>query len=125
MSLAEKYRIKRGDFRSIPGSRNGAFEFLKGGNKYLVICSDGLGWDHVSMTIRNRKRTPSWAEMQWVKQLFFEDAEPALQIHAPEDEHVNNHKYCLHLWRDQKNKMELPESLMVGIKGLTDLKAGI
>ena len=30
-------------------------------------------------------------------------------------EYVNNHNYCLHLWRNQNEQIKMPPSLMVGI----------
>lgn len=54
------------------------------------------GWEHVS--ISGQKFTPSWAEMCWVKDVFWLAEEPAFQMHPPKSEWVNNHPFCLHLW---------------------------
>ena len=59
----ERYRITTG----IQGSdstygNNGAFRVPIGGNKSaFVIASDGMGWDHVSVSLK--KRCPIWSEM--------------------------------------------------------------
>ena len=41
----------------------------------------------------------TWNEMCWVKELFWDDFEVVFQYHPPKKDHVNNHKYCLHLWK--------------------------
>lgn len=82
-----------------------------------VIASRGLGWDHVSVSLSNR--TPTWDEMEFVKRLFFERDEVAMQLHVPPREHVNNHPYCLHLWRPQAGEIPRPPADMVGVPGLT------
>lgn len=71
-----------------------------------VIASDGMGFDHVSVTLNDQshgtkvvKRTPTWGEMSWVKDLFFDPDEWVIQYHPAHSEYVNNHQYCLHLWR--------------------------
>lgn len=102
---------------STPEIRNFAVEESPDGGRYiipspidrqplLVIASDGLGWDHISISRKNR--VPNWYEMDFVKRLFFEDAEVAFQIHPPVKDHVNIHPNCLHLWRPQTVTIPLP-----------------
>ena len=64
----------------------------------LVLTSADAVWDHVSVTVYNTKRCPTWEEMDEVKRPFFESHEVAVQIHPPKDRGVNYHPYCLHLW---------------------------
>lgn len=71
-----------------------------------VIASNGGGWDHVS--ISRDLRTPSWAELEHVKRLFFQDDEVAMQLHVPPKDHVNVHPNCLHLWRPHDVAIPLP-----------------
>lgn len=71
-----------------------------------VIASSGEGWDHVSVS--RRDRCPSWEEMEFVKRLFFKDDETAMQLHVPPTKHINNHPYVLHLWRPQGVEIPLP-----------------
>ncbi len=80
----------------------------------MVVFSWGGGWDHVSVSFANR--TPTWEEMAEIKKLFFRPEETAWQYHPMESEYVNNHPYCLHIWRHQKDGMPLPPSWMVGAK---------
>lgn len=79
-----------------------------------VIASSGMGWDHVSVSRSNR--CPNWTEMDFIKRLFFQDDETAMQLHVPADDHVNVHGYCLHLWRPLDVPIPRPPSVMVGPK---------
>lgn len=80
----------------------------------IIIASNGEGWDHVSVSRRNR--CPNWAEMEHVKRLFFEDDETACQFHVPPSDHVNFHENCLHLWRPQTTELPRPPAYMVAPK---------
>ncbi len=92
---------------------NGAFAIKKGKLKFGVIASDGLGWEHVSVVITNRKRTPTWDEMCFIKDLFFHQNESAIQYHPVKSDYVNFNKYCLHLWRPQNEPVPKPNKIMV------------
>jgi len=95
---------------------------LEGSNlKFTVLATYEGDWDHVSVS--TTERCPRWNEMQQIKTLFFNPQETVIQIHPPESEYVNNHPYCLHLWRPQKDKdkIPLPPSYMVGIKSIGEL----
>ena len=91
---------------------------------YFVVCSDGEGWDHVSVSLRgivnNREkiveRCPTWEEMCYIKSLFFNEDEAAVQFHPASSEYVNHHPYCLHLWKPQGITLPIPDSIMVGPK---------
>lgn len=79
----------------------------------VIVSADG-GWDHVSVSRRNRP--PNWTEMEFVKRLFFKEEETAMQLHVPAEDHINCHQNCLHLWRPQKQAIPMPPSIMVGVK---------
>lgn len=82
---------------------NGHFSISKGnGCSLKVICSNGGGWDHVSVSLPGR--CPTWSEMSFIKTLFFEGEETVMQLHPPESSYINNHPYCLHLWRPQSTE---------------------
>lgn len=56
-------------------------------------------YKHVSVSVAGKKsRTPTWEEMCFVKDRFFEPEEEAFQIHPKKSEYVNVQKYTLHLW---------------------------
>ncbi len=72
----------------------------------LVMVGIGHGWDHVSASLQHR--CPTWFEIDFIKRMFFEPEEVVMQIHHMESKHINNHQYCLHLWRPQNEKIPLP-----------------
>ena len=90
--------------------KQGAFRL----GQLFVIASTGFGWDHVSVSTRTR--CPTWGEMEYVKRMFFEDHETAMQLHVPPSDHVNCHPYCLHLWRPQEFEIPRPPPEFVGIR---------
>jgi hypothetical protein len=85
----------------------GAFSIPSGMDRapMAVIASTGLGWDHVSVSRRNR--CPNWYEMEYVKRLFFRPDEVVMQLHVPEAQHINRHPNTLHLWRPNDGR-EIP-----------------
>ena len=85
----------------------------------LIIASFGGGWDHVSVS--RRDRIPNWIEMSFVKRAFFEPDEVAMQLHPAESEYINNHPRCLHLWRPQNDSIPTPPGDMVGIRGIENV----
>lgn len=93
--------------------RNGAFEIPYKGRRFRLIVSDGGGWDHVSISLKDR--CPTWLEMCHFKDLFFKKSETVVQFHPAEAAYVNLHPNCLHLWRKQKKGgHELPPFWMIG-----------
>lgn len=94
---------------------NGAFELINGkGVALLCIAADKLGWEHVSVTVLGQKRTPTWEEMNFVKEMFWNPSETVIQLHPPRDQWVNQHDYCLHLWKPVGVEIPLPPTYMVG-----------
>jgi hypothetical protein len=75
--------------------------------------SDDIPWEHVSVSTRTR--CPTWEEMCWVKSLFFEEEEAVVQYHPPRSQYVNDHAYCLHLWRPLRAELPTPPSIAVGL----------
>ena len=93
----EKYRIKKGRVGSIAEFKNnGQFEIPSciSGRNLLIQISDGQGWDHVSVSAwsghkKKRARIPTWKEMCYVKNLFFEPDEVVIQYHPAEKNYIN------------------------------------
>lgn len=79
-----------------------------------VVFSWGGGWDHVSVSFSNR--CPTWEEMCEIKSMFFHPEEVCVQFHPAESEYVNNHPYCLHIWRCQNERQPTPPAIFVGVK---------
>ena len=115
--IPEKYRVTSGQIGTLTASgNNGAFEIhsLKFKNsRFAVIASDGEGWEHVSVSLHNR--CPTWDEMCFIKNLFWDAEDCVIQFHPPETDYVNNHPYCLHLWRKIGEEFEIPKSYLVGL----------
>src|SRR3989442_1241184 len=78
-----------------------------------IIASDGEGWEHVSVSTVTR--CPTWEEMCLVKSLFWDDDDVVIQFHPRKQEYVNNHRYCLHMWRPVDATIPTPPSILVGI----------
>ena len=115
--VPEANRIIKGPLKSTPDSKNnGAFVFKSPIDNALlfVIASDQLGWEHVSVSRKNR--CPNWPEMCCIKDVFWDEEDLVAQYHPPKSEYVNNHPHCLHLWRPTKGKLIYPQSILVGVK---------
>lgn len=112
--LAERHRVA-----GQSGDRNGQFiiPYATTGVTLAVIASDGMGWEHVSVS--TRRRTPNWREMEYVCRLFWHDEEAVMQLHPPRSRWVDNHPYCLHLWRPLLDHIPPPPSILVGVPGRT------
>jgi len=108
------------------GDHFGAFFVPHGKVSFVIIASDGAepgegeGWEHVSARVSGHvekdNRPPTWTEMCWIKQLFWEDDEACVQYHPPRKDYVNNHPDVLHIWRYTKSEIPRPPSILVGIK---------
>lgn len=95
--------------------KNGFFRLPhpKGFGFYLVLASDGWGWDHVSISLidnlgRSIDRTLNWEEMEEIKKIFFKDDEDVVEFHPREEDYINEHPYVLHLWRPNLVLMPTP-----------------
>ena len=115
-------RVRRGFMASDETNGNNGVFFVPrrpGQHPLRVIASDGAiedggtPWEHVSVSLPDR--CPTWAEMCAVKSLFWDDEDPVVQFHPPRSEWVNNHQFCLHLWRPVGVEVPRPPALMVGI----------
>lgn len=115
----EKYRMNEMGPAHFLGN-NGAFLVpvkVKVGSKEFppyflrVMCSDGQGWEHVSVSLEDR--CPTWEEMCLVKGLFWDCV---VQFHPPKSQYVNCHPYCLHMWRKVGSEFETPPTFLVGPK---------
>ena len=91
------------------------------GEKLTIVASPGdadhgMPWEHVSVSTKHR--CPTWKEMCFVKDLFWSPEEAVMQLHPPQSDWVNNHNFCLHLWRPLDGNIPLPPSIAVGFKAL-------
>ena len=86
--------------------------------RFFIIASEGPEWEHVSVSL-DRDRCPTWEEMCKVKDLFWDEEDAVFQFHPPKSDYVNNHKFCLHLWRKVGAEADLPPSELVELKTLS------
>lgn len=86
----------------------------KGSDKALVCISKVLGWEHLSVSFKNK--IPSWEVMNEMKEMFFKDDEDAFQYHPKKDDYINNNEYTLHIWRPLETTIPVPPHITVGIR---------
>lgn len=113
-------RVVSGPMASTPeDGDNGAFLVRVGAKSFFVIASDGMGWEHVSVTrYGGNGKPPSWDEMCAIKAVFWDPDDCVVQYHPPESQYVNNHPGCLHLWRPICQTVPMPPSIAVGLRGV-------
>lgn len=131
MKFPEYFRVKKGRFGSSKNAPEGLFIVKLKGAKNRAIerpvlriiasaaCKD-FPWDHVSVSLDYR--CPTWEEMCIVKDLFWDEEEPVMQYHAAKSQWVNNHQYCLHLWKPVLETIPAPPPILVGVKSLGTLE---
>lgn len=121
-----KYRIRVGAYASDNSDgMTGAFHIQKqyknGATSDLQVVSSGSvtdstdewdQWEHVSISLP--KRCPNWEEMCFIKDMFWEEEETVIQFHPPKSQYVNRHPFTLHLWKNKKQEIQLPPSILVG-----------
>lgn len=125
----EAGRIWNREIRETPGAGPvGDFIVTPFGQRMLIVASNGSdwieaglelpAWEHVSVSLAHR--CPTWTEMEWVREQFFEPHETVVQFSVPRDEHIAGHtrraRYCLHLWRPIGIVIPRPPSSTVGVK---------
>lgn len=92
------------------------------GWQLLIIASDATdpdaeGWEPVSVHSTNEKgksRTPTWREMVFVKETFWDPEDVVMQLHPRRSVYVNLHPYTLHLWRSVTQPIPEPPAILVG-----------
>lgn len=118
----EQYRFHSGGWGSAPGDDFGAFRIPRPeGEDLMIIASPGdaheeIPWEHVSISTKNR--CPHWKEMCFVKDLFWDAEDMVMQLHPPKSTWINNHPFCLHLWRPTESEIPAPPQIAVGYKAL-------
>lgn len=97
-------------------------------NKYEdtlnFIFSWGCGFEHLSVS--TPVRTPTWEQMCFMKDIFWNDNEVCMQLHPKKEDYVNNMPHCLHIWKPINKEIPTPPSIMLGFrkgKEVEDLKS--
>ena len=119
--VPNEFRIRDGVMASDDSIGNkGAFKFRsinpKSHGIWLVcICSDELGWEHVSCYSYwgKERMIPSWEHMCLVKSLFWDDEDCVMQLHPPKSQYVDINPFVLHLWRPVHKEIPMPIMEMV------------
>lgn len=118
----ERNRVRSGDYQSSTGDKFGAFVFSEKFVNIVCIVDGGeiSGWEHVSISIKERLRdgqvrevTPSWKLMCEIKKAFWDEEECVMQLHPPKSEYVNNCNSCLHLWKPVNMEIPRPAQILV------------
>ena len=84
---------------------NGGFCVPYSADIYLIcVAADRMDWEQVAVflvdgELNDVQRCPTWEEMCFVKELFWDEEDTVLQFHPKRSEYVNYHPYMLHLWK--------------------------
>ena len=130
--VPEQYRLSTGIMKSDESyGNNGCFEipFIKPSDGHVAvgktrilacIASDGMDYEHVSVykIIRlgsqpAQRKIPSWDDMCFIKDMFWDDEDCVIQYHPPKSEYVNNNPFVLHLWRPIGVEIPQPPRVLV------------
>lgn len=109
--VPEKYRALE---HSSPDDGNNGLFYIpaqKNRDTLKIIASDGLGWEHVSVS--KKYEVPSWDEMCKVKDIFWGEEDCVVQYHPPKSSYINVHPHVLHLWRPVDQSIPTPPLYMV------------
>ena len=80
--------------------------------RWFFIFTKSLGWEHLSISQPNK--TPTWDVMCRVKDIFWRGDEACVEYHPKEEDYVNMHEHCLHIWRPYLDELPTPPPIMVG-----------
>lgn len=70
----------------------------------LVVGFKEMGYEHISVSPTKKSKMPTWNDMAYLKDIFFEDEEEAYQIIPKKSQYVNIKENCLHIWKPMNGK---------------------
>jgi len=73
-------------------------------------------WEHVSVSLIYADRCPTWQEMCFIKNIFWDEEDSVIQYHPAKKDYVNYHPHTLHLWNPIGFAIPTPPSILVGPK---------
>jgi len=122
-NFVNRHRVRTGPFASSERDGcNGFFQLILDSRKVKVIASDGLGWQHIGVSLEGSTNVPSWSIMCQIKELFFEAGDWVMQLHPPKNLNISNHPGCLHLWRPNGGEaIPVPPPNLVGDADLGEI----
>jgi len=88
-----------GSWEVVHRSRDGITCVHKTGLKVMLSGireDDGQLWMHLSVS--RERVVPNWEQLATVKALFLGDELMAVQVFPRRADHINIHRFCLHLW---------------------------
>lgn len=103
--IDSKVMWKKDELFDAMGIKGGLIELPTGVRASVCVGRNEDGWEHVSIELFAR-RLPTWEEMCFVKDLFWDDEEEVVQIHPKKSQYVNMTE-ALHLWRPVNNDWTL------------------
>jgi hypothetical protein len=111
--VPNKWRIRTGAYATDDADGNNGAFFIPRATTVPLRClaSDGMGWEHVSVSLPDR--TPTWAEMERACRVFWDDTDTVMQLHVPRADWINCHPYCLHLWRPIDEVIPRPNPILL------------
>ncbi|MDJ1468186.1 DUF7694 domain-containing protein [Xanthocytophaga flava] len=115
-------RVRTGFMASDDSAGNNGMFILKAGEIFLkcMVSNDSSNkfgqWEHVSVSVFAGNRCPSWEEMCFVKDTFWDEDECVIQFHPPKELYVNCHPHVLHLWKKRGFEIPIPDPILVGPK---------
>ena len=77
------------------------------------LATQPTGWEHV--TVSTAHRTPTWEEMSWVKDQFWDKEECVIEYHPPASVYVKIHPYRLHLWKPKHKVIPMPPAHLASV----------
>ncbi|WP_100065129.1 DUF7694 domain-containing protein [Miniphocaeibacter massiliensis] len=104
--IKEKLKVKQEGKDGLCGH----IKVPKGGTCFIVF-SFGGGWEHCSVS--KKSKTPTWDEMNYIKDIFFKEDETVVQYHPKKSNYVNLHEHCLHMWRPLEDELPEPPTIFV------------
>lgn len=78
------------------------------------IFSWGCGFEHLSVS--TPVKCPTWEQMCFMKDIFWDEEEVCMQLHPKKSEYINNMPYCLHIWKSIDKEIPTPPSIMLGFR---------
>jgi hypothetical protein len=92
------------NWESVPTMAGKAYMNVLSGLRVIIsldTMEGGETWWHVSLSYPDK--LPSWEDVKSVKDAFIGEDREAFQLLPRQEEYVNLHQYCLHLWaREEK-----------------------
>lgn len=129
ISHLEKFRHTKpgAALSSNEGDRFGVFYIQNAASSFIILFDSGedhggnpgTGWERAEMRVaaHSGDRVPIYAEMDWLKGLFWDDDECAVQMHLPKHERRQAPPNTLYLWKEAGKEFPRPPAAATRING--------